>query len=231
MEKIKLICFPHAGAGRLYYNRWSKLFENSIQMHIVQYPMREGRENILQSETVQELAEMIYWENKEILQGKYAVWGHSMGSLVGYEVVKLCQNTLGNAPVMFFCSGASAPSDEGRKFAGEMEDNPLEILRRYGGVDEKILENSNFTSYYGPIIKADFKMLSRYIDNKQEKIMCPIYIMEGKDDEIDTKGWEFYTNQKIFSKKFSGGHFFIEEHRKEIVYIIESMILQNFDKG
>lgn len=74
VETIKLICFPHA--GRLYYNKWIKLFGKKIQMHIVKYPMREGRENILQLDTVQELAEIIYKENEEILHAKYAIWGH-----------------------------------------------------------------------------------------------------------------------------------------------------------
>lgn len=72
-------------------------------------------------------------------------------------------------------------------------------------------------------------MISRYMDSEREKIMSPIYVMEGKKDEFDVKRWKMYTDANVYFKEFSGGQFFIEEHKEEIVYIIEKMIMQNLD--
>lgn len=110
-DRVPLLCFPHAGAGRLYYARWGALFDDGISFEVVQYPEREGRYKERMPDTVQQLAANIHSEYAWVFEGPYSIWGHSMGTVVGYEVAKLAQRLSGRAPLVFFSSGSSAPCE------------------------------------------------------------------------------------------------------------------------
>ena len=53
-------------------------------------------------DTVYELADELFDEYKDWFRNDYVVWGHSMGSTVGYEVAKQCEEILHNPPIAFF---------------------------------------------------------------------------------------------------------------------------------
>ena len=94
MQSVSLVCFPHAGAGRMYYTKWHSLFGDEVDLQIVQYPLREHRMRDPMPDTVGELADEIFDTYADAFRGTYAIWGHSMGSTIGYEVARRCQNRL-----------------------------------------------------------------------------------------------------------------------------------------
>ena len=94
MEKANLIIFPHAGGGILYYNKWRVLLSKKFNVTIIQYPMREQKMNQHMPESLEILAEDIFSEYESLFNDKCIIWGHSMGSFVAYEVLKLMEGYL-----------------------------------------------------------------------------------------------------------------------------------------
>ena len=156
-RRVTLLCFPHAGGGRLFYERWRRLLEPTVDFRVAAYPHREQRLAEPMPATVSGLVEQLYGQLEDELRGDYVVWGHSMGSVVGYELAKLARERLVNLPLAFFSSGSSAPCDSTFRDAGSLSTaGGLErILRRYGGLDEATLRDPQFMGYFRPIITDD----------------------------------------------------------------------------
>ncbi|MFE9638134.1 thioesterase II family protein [Nocardiopsis alba] len=226
MDSISMVCFPHAGAGRFYYSRWQQAFSGIVDLNIVQYPLRENRLNTPMPESVGELAEDIFEEFEDVLRGPYAIWGHSMGGVLGYEVAKLCQERLGNAPLTFFSSGSSAPCRARFRRVGNL-DTPegfRDVLLRYGGVPEEYLRDADFMTYFAPAIKADLRLLSAYQDTGRVPLRCPLVLMLGRGDTVTPDQWEHYTDHSLEVNEYEGGHFFLDRHRESMVALMESRL-------
>ncbi|MFH9296602.1 thioesterase II family protein [Streptomyces sp. NPDC017520] len=226
MEKIPMLCFPHAGAGKLYYSKWRTEFTDAIDWNVVQYPLREQRMRTPMPPTVAELAENIFAEFADIFRRTYVIWGHSMGSVIGYEVARLCQDRLDNPPLVFFSSGASAPSRARFAHVADLDTSEgfRDVLHRYGGVSKEHLRDPDFMTYFAPIIEADLRLLGGYQDMTFDKLRCPVALMMGRSDTATTDMWQRYTDHPLEVTEFDGGHFFLDEHRSAMASLMESQV-------
>lgn len=235
MERINLICFPHAGGNKMYYLDWKKNFSDEINLSIISYPMRDELCKTPMPKTIQLLVEMIFAQKKELFLEDYIIWGHSMGSIVGYEMAKKCKKELGRDPKLFFISGASAPCDySNMRIDYEMPEKSLiDCLKKYGGMSEQVYKNREFRDYFFPIIREDFRLINEYYDKDMEQLNCQIIIMNGIEDDVIKENWQLYSNRNVQIWNYSGGHFFINNEKKKIIKQMENEIynlMQNSKK-
>lgn len=222
-EKLRVVVFPHAGGGTLFYRDFKSAFKHS-EVSVIQYPGREEKYAQVMPDTVDELADEIFKEYRDLFKSDYVIWGHSMGSTVGYEVAKRCEEILHNPPIAFFSSGASAPCSPTTKKVKLSVDSDKDfegLMDMYGGISDELRHDKDFCDYFYPIIRGDMRLLSAYSDSEHIKLKCPIRLIEGTADEHDIDGWKFYTDFDINVKYHNGGHFFINDHKQEIADYIE----------
>lgn len=226
MEKIPVLCFPHAGAGKLYYSRWRYAFNDGVDLRVVQYPLREQRMSTPMPSSVAELADDIVTEFGDAFRGTYAIWGHSMGSVIGYEVARRCQQRWDNPPLVFFSSGSSAPCESRFTRVADLDTAAgfNDVLLRYGGVSAQNLHDPEFMKYFAPIIGADLRLLGTYRETTFEKLRCPIVLMEGRGDTVTIDTWARYSDFPLEVTEFDGGHFFLDDHRADMAALMESKI-------
>ncbi len=225
---MRLIILPHAGSGASYYFRWVKNFGKELKVSVVQYPMREQKYKEPMPDTIQELAEKIFEEHKEWFKEPFAIWGHSFGSTLGYEILKLVQEKLKRSPVVFFSSGASAPCDESEQLPEKISTDKtvlLDTLKKIGGIAREMYENQDFMDYYLPIISMDINLLKEYQDDAFIKIPCPLVLLEGDDDMFDLSNWDKYKGEfESEVRFFKGSHFFFEDNVGEFVSQVHNCI-------
>ena len=227
-NKLKVVVFPHAGGGTLFYRNFKSVFKHS-DVSVIQYPGREEKYAQVMPDTVGELADEIFREYRDLFKSDYVIWGHSMGSTVGYEVAKRCEEILRNPPIAFFSSGASAPCNPTTKkvkLSIDSDKDFEELMDLYGGISDELRHNKDFCDYFYPIIRRDMKILVDYKDEKYIKLECPISLIEGTEDVRDIDEWKFYTDFDINVKYHNGGHFFINDHKKEIADYIEKNAME-----
>jgi surfactin synthase thioesterase subunit len=226
MNSIPIVCFPHAGSGSLYYNHWHHAFSGTLDLRVVQYPLRELRTKVPMPPSLEALAEDIFEEFGDVFRGPHAIWGHSMGSVIGYEVAKLCQRQWGNPPMVFFSSAAAAPSRVSFTRTRELEDPEgfESILRHYGGRTAEHARDPDFLRYFAPAIKADLRLLGAYRDTEPEPLRCPLVVMLGRDDKVTADQWERYTEYRPEIHEYDGGHFFLDDHRTSMAALMESKV-------
>lgn len=225
---MRVIIFPHAGGGKLFYRDFWNAF-NVSDINVIQYPGREEKIGQDMPESIDKLADMMFNEYKNLFNCEYVIWGHSMGSTIGYEVAKRCEKILHKPPIVFFSSGASAPNSkrtEKEKSALTSDRDFEDLMELYGGIPAELKRDKDFCNYFYPIIRGDMKLLFDYMDIKFIKLHCPVRLIEGTEDEKNIDEWKKYTDYDVNVKYYKGGHFFINDHKKEIAGYIEKNAME-----
>lgn len=219
--QCRLICFPWAGGGALFYSNWGKLFSSNFEVQGICLPGRETRfkeANYTRlSEVLDEVVPAIYHLCKDT---QFAFWGHSAGALLSYEVALKLKSQYNIEPVKMFVSGVSAPHSERRRektidVSKLTDDEFITYLVGLGGTPSELIKNKDIMQMFLPSLKADYAMLKDFsYDHPKDRglLTCPLDIFDGKDDrEHDLEGWKNITNGRSEIRMLNGGHFYLKE--------------------
>lgn len=234
MEKIKLFCLPYAGGSSMVFNRWERYLSNNIELVGVELAGRGKRSNESLYENVNEAINDIYGIiAKQIVDGQpYAIYGHSMGSMLAYEVAqKISINKLPE-PLHVFFSGRGAPhlKSSREKEYHSMEEKEFEkAIIHLGGTPKEFFEHPELMEYLIPVLKSDFKISETAVRSQQIiPLNYDITIMVGKEeDEIEAEnvhGWHLHTSQLCTVYYFNGGHFFINNDMEKVTGILSGQL-------
>lgn len=229
MDNIDLFCFPYAGGSSAAYSSWNKYLNNHIKLRPIELAGRGKRIGTPFYNSFVEAVEDVFREIKTILNGtKYALFGHSMGAILIYELMNKIYDEGLQKPLYIFLSGANPPHiGESRTLhmlSDEKFKNEIIVL---GGLPKEYLEHKEFLDFFIPLIKADFKIQEEYkpkvIKNRWDVEMS---VFNGKyDTEVmleKSNEWKDYTINKCLVHTFDGGHFFIYDRLEEVIGVINS---------
>ena len=108
-EAPRLFCFPHAGASAATFASWQKLAGHEIAVCPIQPPGRAERYREPAFRDVSAFVDDVVAELNPQFTGRYALFGHSMGALVVFELVRRLRALGVTPPVHVFVSGRPAP--------------------------------------------------------------------------------------------------------------------------
>lgn len=89
--RLRLFCIPYAGGGASLYREWASALAPWIEVQPVQLPGRESRFDEPPLTSMADLVQEILDPIGPYLDLPIAVFGHSMGALIGYELVRRLQ--------------------------------------------------------------------------------------------------------------------------------------------
>lgn len=227
-DQETMLCLPYAGASISMFSTWPK-YVMDIAVCPVILPFRDARRRESLPESLQKLAEIFVEENIDILQRKYYIFGHCTGAVLAYEIARQAYEKTNNEPIAIIASSSQAPKiipEEALLLANASDLEIKKYLQTEKLIDETILEMSEFTEYYFPILRSDFRLFAGY-HAAFHKFECPIFSIY---DPLDTKlskdkvqAWEKYTEtyKEIF---ISGGHYSVLNDPKQITEKINQII-------
>lgn len=159
----------------------------------------------------------------------YALFGHSLGAVLAFELARALRDRGSPAPAALFASGSAAPSRRDNSgFAGENSDAELiERLRRYKGTPEEVFANDELMRLTLPVLRADFRMLSRYRHRAGPPLACPIHVLGGRDDAATLDqllAWRADSAPGFSLSLFDGGHFFINESQGAVLALVRDRL-------
>ncbi|MFE4392344.1 thioesterase [Kitasatospora xanthocidica] len=227
--RVRLVCLPHAGGSASYWYPMSAATAAGIEVLAVQYPGRQDRRHEPCVETVEALAEQVTEALLPHRDLPLALFGHSMGAVVGFEVARRLED-LGTPPVALFASGRRAPSrhrDEDVHLRGV--DGIVAELRKLDGTDPRALQDPELLRMILPAVRADYKAVETYRYRPGPPLSCPVDVLVGDSDEkatVDEAGsWRDHTTGGSALHVFPGGHFYLAHHQGEIVRIVTDRLL------
>ncbi|MFF4354859.1 thioesterase II family protein [Streptomyces sp. NPDC001530] len=226
--RVRLVCFPHAGGSATFYFPVSRTLSPSVDVLAVQYPGRQDRHNEPCVGDITELAERAVDELLSLDPRPLALFGHSMGALVSYEVARRLESR-GIQPVRLFVSGRRAPTCVRDENVHRRDDNGLiDELKKLSGTDAQILGDPDVLRMILPAIRSDYRAVESYRHQPGPALNCPIVALTGDDDPQVTldeaKAWSGRTTGGFALKVYEGGHFYLNSHAASVMETISSFI-------
>jgi len=232
MKKTTLICLPFAGGNVYAYRQLEQVCPPNLVMKTVEPPGRGMRIAEPLVEDAHAVADDMLAQVRPIIaeaQQPYAIYGHSMGALIGYLLTKRIIAEGLPQPIQLIVTGRRSPSvgytHPPRHLLPKAEF--LEVLRNYGGSSEAALAEPEVMAVYEPIIRADFKVVETYQHQATAPFDVPLLAVIGRNEEVtleEAQRWQELTSVPITVKQFPGNHFFIYPHAFELMKLITRTI-------
>lgn len=225
LHQINLFCFPFAGASFYAYKPFEKYLPNHIRVVGIDLPGhgRRMREPLLTD--IKEMVRDIWAIIKDDLNFPYAFYGHSLGTLLAYELTVRVIRQGKPLPLRLFLSGRAGPSvSKNRDVYLLPKAEFIKKVTEYDGTPGEVIQSAELMDLMEPILRADFRAVGTYRHQETSPLPMPITIMFGSDDKEVTYEealkWQEVASDKIAFRRFTGNHFFIFEHTPEICKII-----------
>ncbi|MBL0389219.1 thioesterase [Tumebacillus sp. ITR2] len=233
MTTLKLFMLPFAGgSAQIAYQGWKEHLPSSIQMIPIDPPGRGRRLMDPLAENLDEMLADLYLQVCPHLDGTpFAIFGHSLGCLLGYELAHRLIERGHGSPQALFLSGKKPPHRPVDVTRYNMSRTDFKrTITEMGGTAEEILDNDELFEFFEPMIRADFKLVDTYeYREKPRALACPIYIFNGLSDPLTSvehmDEWKSYTTGPCTVLHYEGGHFFLNEHAEGICLEISNNFL------
>lgn len=234
--KVRLLGFPYAGGTASIFNSWPSQLPPFVEVCALHLPGRESRFREQPFTRLEPLVESLAEGILPLCNKPFAFFGHSMGALIGFELIRFLQKQYQTIPFHFFASGCSAPQmiRRDRHIHHLPEPEFLRELRRLNGTPKSVLEHAELMKLMIPIMRADFEICETYAYSPEPPLNCPITAFGGSQDRDVSKrkiaGWRDQTNAHFSQYMFPGDHFFLHTAEKQLLHRIGLDLLTNFPR-
>jgi surfactin synthase thioesterase subunit len=216
---LRLFCFPYSGAAASIYYSWTKLLPPAVELISIQLPGRANRLSEPLLTSVQPAVDEIVEAISQLLEKPFALFGHSLGAIIAFEVARSLRRGGLSAPARLFVSSHCAPQlpDDSPQMHSLSDIELIESLQRLNGMASEILENAELMALLLPILRADLTMSETYDYQDDKPLSCPISAYGGLQDshvgrnELDA--WRSQTTGEFRLRMFPGDHFYINASR------------------
>ncbi|WP_240160947.1 alpha/beta fold hydrolase [Burkholderia sp. Ax-1719] len=226
---IELICLPHAGGAAASYRRWQAALPRGVRVFAPDYAghglRRAQPPHRAWTPLIDALADEVVARVPR--HAPFAVFGHSMGALAGYELCHALRERDGREPVWFGASASVAP--ERRTLETHWLDCPRETmaakLAALGGTPAELLADADFLDLVLPVLRADFHLCGVYLSHLRAEwtraprapLACALEVFTGREDaatahSADVTAWRDCAQGPFAQHAFDGGHFYLDTH-------------------
>jgi surfactin synthase thioesterase subunit len=209
----RLVCLPNAGGGTVDFRRWNL---PGIEVLPALLPGRETRlaERPYRSmpPLIEDLADSLPTERS------YALYGHSMGSWLAFELVRELRRRGSPLPSRLLVGARHAPHlPTSTPPLGRLPQAAfLEGMQeRYGAIPDVLLDDPELLRTFLPALRADVVLLDDYRYTEEAPLDVPIDVFHATDDPTVTgdeaRAWAQHTTAPFALHTVTGGHFFLRE--------------------
>jgi surfactin synthase thioesterase subunit len=220
------VCLPHAGGGALGYRQFTACFPEEIEVCAIELPGRGTRMNEPLVHDFITLVSALAEAIAEYTDLPFAIFGHSMGALLAYELNRGLMARYGRQAQHLYVSGMRAPHIPDRhKFLNARTDTELMCrVRELGGIPADVWNNQDLVQMMTATMKADFSICASYEYQDHEPEASPITAFAGTDDPFasveEVRLWRRHTCSGFAFKAYPGAHFFIHQAYPDVARLI-----------
>jgi medium-chain acyl-[acyl-carrier-protein] hydrolase len=227
---VRLFCLPYAGGSAAAYRDWHALAPDGVQVCPLELPGRGGRIAEPPFIRLRPLADVIADVLTPHLNRPYALFGHSMGGLLAFELTRTLRRRELPLPVHLFVSASAAPGSPRTRPAihAAPDADVFSELVLLGGTPREILDDEELMELTLPIIRADFTAVETYEHRREPPLPVPLTVFGGTDDPLvpvrSLDGWREQTSAGARLRLLPGDHFFVHSAAAEVTAAVAAAL-------
>lgn len=228
--ELRLFCLPFAGGAASVYRPWQRAAPPHLQVCPVELPGRGRRFAEPPYPRMTPLVAALAGALDDVLDRPYAVFGHSMGGLVGYELVRQLRDRGRPLPLHLFVSGIAPPGSRPLRpdLHAATDADVKRRLRELNGTPPELLENTELMDLMLPTLRADFSVLETYEHRESSPLDVPLTVFGGRSDpEVEPSrlhAWRHHAGAGYHVEIFDGDHFFVQTAGERVLASIVSTL-------
>ncbi|MFI1735525.1 thioesterase II family protein [Streptomyces acidicola] len=211
---LRLFVMHHAGGSHLLYRGWPAALPDAWDVRLLDAP---GHGLLLDRPRIPDagrLAEHLLRGVEPHLGEPYALFGHSMGALVTYEMTRRIVDRGLPPPVWLGVSARTAP-DPARPAGTYREPSDAELrarLRELGGTPDGIFADPELWALFDPIIRSDLRLVDTWRPSPgAAPLPVALSAYAGREDRSAPPSrmtdWAEHSRHFLGLRVFDGGHF------------------------
>lgn len=217
------------------YLRWRRMLPAWIQLQPVELPGRGSRLGEPFVEDFQSLVNQLSVEISQRINGRWALFGHSMGALLAFGIASHLQAKQMPLPAILFASGSPAPSRRDPDRFPDTKDNAALIadLRQQGGTPQEVFDSPELLDLILDTLRADYRVCQSFDYHSEQKLPMPIQVFAGRQDNITPdkiEAWQVEAGHAFALEWFDGGHFFFRQQEVAVLKTIERSLCHLFEQ-
>ena len=218
---IRLLCLPFAGCGISFYRSWTDALQD-LELLAVLLPGRERRMVEPPISRIESLLGELTSRTLRWLDRPFALFGHSMGALIAFELARALRHAGRRGPDWLFVSGCPAPHlSQGDRTSAMTDAQFTEFLRELQGTPQELFDSPELLQLMLPGLRADFAMVDSYRYRAEEPLVCPVVAFYGTRDSLAPKdavaAWARHAAVDFSLHEMEGDHFFLRPRGAEVV--------------
>nr|AXL06119.1 thioesterase [uncultured bacterium] len=223
--EVRLVCLPHAGGSASFFFPVARALAPAVEVLAVQYPGRQDRRHETAVDNIPDLADRVLDSLRHLDDRPLALFGHSMGAVLGYEVALRMRDAGLPAPAHLFASGRRAPSRYRDEQVHEMSDDRIvSELKNLSGTDAAMLADPELLEMILPAIRSDYRAVETYRHDPGRTLDCPVTVLTGDSDPKvsveEARAWAEHTTGPSDLRVLPGGHFFLVDQAGQVLDIV-----------
>lgn len=163
----------------------------------------------------------------------FALFGHSMGALVSFELTRQLRRQTSFTPVHLFVASSAAPQWPNLSISTHHLSNQsfLQRLVRSGAIPELMTRDKELMELVLPSLRADYEVCETYRYSHEPPLDVPITAFGGlHDTQVSMRqltAWQEQTRGAFRVRMFRGDHFFLNTSRAELLQEINTELARH----
>jgi medium-chain acyl-[acyl-carrier-protein] hydrolase len=221
--QLRLFCFPYAGGSASFFRTWAEGLPPSVEVHAIELPGRGTRRNEPPFTQLSLLAVALGRVLRPLMDRPFAFFGHSVGSVVAYELARLLRREGRQEPLHLFASAHRAPHlpDPHPPLSHLPRAQLIEELKRLNGTPREALAHDELMELVLPYLRADFGMDETYTYTEEPPLGCPLTTLGSLEDprasRPEMEAWRRHTSARFRFRLFPGDHFYLQAARPQVL--------------
>jgi surfactin synthase thioesterase subunit len=212
--RLLLLCFPYAGGGPPVFHGWAEKLPAGVELLTVRLPGRHTRIGERPYDDWDELLHRLVPVVTAAVDRPFALFGHSLGAMMAYELIRRLGDGTGAAPHRLLLAGCRAPDVPlllpaiHRLPDGEF----TRTLSLVAGIAPEVLADRRMMRLVRPLMRADLTLAETWPPVAPTPVRVPATAFAGREDTVappwSTRRWSRFVGP--FSSYVLGGdHFFV----------------------
>ena len=222
------MCFPHVGGGASFFRSWHDRLPPGVELLAVQYPGREERSREAFITDMAVMADAVTGALDAYRDEPLALFGHSMGAAVAYEVALRVGARPGHGLRGIVLSAQPSPRHLVPASSDRETDGvPWTDTMPFAGIAGTARSHRTLRRLLLPVLRSDYRLIETYRPRLGATVDCPVVVCLGDADpyvNVDgVRGWCEVTNRGFDLRVYPGGdHFYLrqEEHRRDLLAVL-----------